>query len=230
MLSRYHIEITKRSLGVFFSTDSLREITQANVAQDSFASLLGAEARRHVCDCTVDESLAYIAEEHALIAELSERPGTESKQRAALGRLLHTAQDFYAHTNYVALWAARHGHEFVGEGLESVGGDAIDPTIFSHSSLQIAKWVTWREPLYYIPGFGSLLRHFWLPESSHEAINLDSPKQGVYFYVAMAIARQRTLKEYSLAVAKVREVGGWGAVARFHGSASYAPSAVPMEV
>lgn len=235
MLSRYHIEITKRSLGAFFTFSSLRDITHANVAQDSIASLFGVEARRHVCDCTVGESLAYIAEEHALIVELSQQPGTESKQRAALGRLLHTAQDFYAHTNYVAIWAATQGQDVLQKGLDALGVDglgtnAIDPTLFSHPALQIAEWVSWREPLYYIPGLGALLRRFWLPTSSHEAINLDSPKQGVYFYLAMAIARQRTLKEYSFAVAKIREVAGMEAVARFHGFVSYESSAALVEI
>jgi hypothetical protein len=67
MLSRYHIEITKESIGSFFPPASLREIARANVGQDSLPSLFGVEAHRHVCDCTVTESLAYLDEEHAQI-------------------------------------------------------------------------------------------------------------------------------------------------------------------
>jgi hypothetical protein len=68
-----------------------------------------------------------------------------------------------------------------------------------------------------------------LPESSHEAINLDSPSRGDYFHLAMAIARQRTLTEYARAVAAIREVGGQGAVARFHGDVDFASSVAPAK-
>ena len=74
MLSRYHIEITKKSLENFFSPFSLREIARANVAQDSLPSMFGVEARRHVCNCTVLESLAYIDEEQAQLASIVRGP------------------------------------------------------------------------------------------------------------------------------------------------------------
>ena len=225
MLSKYHIEITENSLGSFFTSMSLREIARANVGQDSLLSLFGVEARRHVCDCTVDESFAYVEEEHATIAALAEKPGEEARQRAALGRLLHTVQDFYAHTNYVALWVAERGET---ASLESGGGE-LDPQLLAHPQLQIAQWLTWRDPFYYVPVVGDVMRRVWLPMDSHEAINLDSPKSGAYFYWAMAIARQRTLREYARAVAAIREVGGRAAVARFHGEATFAPNVYPAE-
>lgn len=225
MLSKYHIELTEKSLGSFFTSTSLREMTRANVGQDSLSSLFGVEARRHVCDCTVDESFAYVNEEHAVIAELAQQPGEEARQRAALGRLLHTVQDFYAHTNYVALWVAERGDT---TSLESGGGE-LDPQLLAHPQLQIAQWLTWREPFYYVPVVGQAMRRVWLPKDSHEAINLDSPKSGSHFYLAMASARQRTLREYARAVAAIREVGGRAAVARFHGEAEFAPNARPAE-
>jgi hypothetical protein len=222
MLSKYHIELTNKSLGSFFTSMSLDEIARANVQQDSFLSLFGVEARRHVCDCMVNDSLAYIDEEHAKIAELATQPGEAARQRAALGRLLHTVQDFYAHTNYVALWLAERG----ATTLPREAGE-LDPRLLAHPELQVAQWLTWREPFYYVPVVGQAMRRVWLPKNSHEAINLDSPRSGGHFHVAMAIAHQRTRGEYARAVAAIRELGGRAAVARFHGEAEFVPSAHP---
>jgi hypothetical protein len=232
MLGRYHEEITRRILGKFFTPKTLKEIVRANIAQDTLPSLFGAGAHRHVCDCTVAHSLDYIAEEHAQIAELAQMPGREQEQRAALGRLLHTAQDFYAHTNYVALWLAEKGEAVLANleidlEINLEGNDGLESHLWSHEHLQIAQWTAWREPLYYVPVIGNLMRWIWLPEASHEAIHLDSPDRGPRFQVAMAIAQQRTHKEYAQAVATIRRVGGTVAVALFHGTAQNAPLSNP---
>lgn len=226
MLSRYHIEITRKSLGSFFSAASLREIARANVRQDSLPSLLGMEARRHVCDCTVAESLAYVDEEHERIGQLAQRGESAALQRAAFGRLLHTVQDFYAHTNYVALLMAKQG---AAVSLDVSAMKRLDPEILSHPALQIAQWLTWRDPIYYIPLVGDVLRHLWLPAGSHEAINLDSPKRGANFHVAFAFARQRTQVEYARTLATLRELGGQEAVAQFHGAMAYITNAAPLK-
>jgi len=106
--------------------------------------------------------------------------------------------------------------------------DGLDPHILAHPSLQIAQWITWRDPFYYVPGVGHLLRRLWLPEDSHEAINLDSPNRGSHFHLAMAIARQRTRTEYARAVKTIRSVGGSAAVARFHGALMNTPVNAPV--
>jgi hypothetical protein len=143
--------------------------------------------------------------------------------------LLHTVQDFYAHTNYVALWVAESCIVKENEVKENSVVDGLDPHILSHPNLQIAQWISWREPFYYVPLLGRLLRRLWLPASSHEAIHLDSPSRGDYFHLAMAMARQRTLAEYAKAVAAIREVGGQAAVARFHGGVRFAANAAPAK-
>ena len=222
MLSRYHIEITKNALQKFFTTPSLREIAHANVAQDSIFSFFGVETRRHVCDCTVTESMAYVDEEHARIAALAARTTDGKEQRAALGRLLHTVQDFYAHTNYVALWVAEWAEESKLDSQEMLAAhqmtDGMASQLRDHPDLCVAQWCLWRDPIYYVPLLGKLMRRWWLPACSHEAIHLDSPQRGDYFAVAMAIARQRSLAEYARAVAAIRQIGGQAAVARFHGA------------
>jgi hypothetical protein len=213
MLSQYHIEITKRSLGPYFTPATLQEIVGANIGQDSLLSLFGVEPHRHVCDCTLTQSLAYVEDEHARIAELSQTPGGEREQRAAFGRLLHTVQDFYAHTNYIALWLAETGG---AERIDTATINGLDPQILAHPALRIAQWVAWRDPFYYLPVVGNVMRRFWLPEASHEAIHLDSPDRGSLFPLALAVACQHTLVEYWRAVKAIGEVGGKRALARFH--------------
>jgi hypothetical protein len=231
MQSRYHIEMTRNSLGSFFAERTLLQIARANVGQDSLSSFLGQESRRHVCNCTVAESLAYIEEEHAQIAQLADNGGNRNggavvyRQRAALGRLLHTVQDFYAHTNYVALWVAEHARRRSVDAalVELFHHDGMDAAILENSSLQVAQWSTWREPFYYVPILGRVMRQWSLPASSHEAIHLDSPRRGVYFYLAVALARKRTVAEYGRAVQRIRDAGGHQAVARFHGTTGFVP-------
>lgn len=213
MLSQYHVEITNRSIGSFFSPAALREIVGANVGQDSLRSLFGAEPHRHVCDCTLTQSLTYVDGEHARIADLSQAPDGVREQRAAFGRLLHTVQDFYAHTNYVALWLAETGG---AERIDTAAIKGLDPQILAHPSLRIAQWVAWRDPFYYLPLVGNVMRRFWLPEESHEAIHLDSPDRGSLFPLALRVACQHTLVEYWRAVKAIGEHGDKGALARFH--------------
>ena len=73
---------------------------------------MGTRPHIHFDDDKFAEANAYVAKEHARIVELAcepSRPGTPedalvgADQRAALGRLCHTVQDFYAHSNYVDL-------------------------------------------------------------------------------------------------------------------------------
>ena len=82
-------------------------------------------------------------------------------------------------------------------------------------ALQTAQWLAWRDPFYYVPLVGDVLRRVWLPVGSHEAINLDFPKRGAHFYVAMACAHQHTRVEYARVLATLREVGGHEAKATF---------------
>lgn len=106
MYARYHVHVTKGALWLYFAENALKQIVDANVSQDSAASLFGSDAHRHFCDRVLANSFAYIESEHATIVECAQTPGHESEQRAAFGRLLHTVQDFYAHSNYVDLWLA----------------------------------------------------------------------------------------------------------------------------
>jgi hypothetical protein len=208
MQAQYHIDMTKVALAGRFADDALAEIVAANVGQDSLWSVLGAEPHRHFCDPVLARSLAYIEEEHQLIGELAQQEDAESQQRAAFGRLLHTVQDFYAHSNYVDLWLA-------GEVFQGPAG--LPPSGLSHPQLRIGDWVWWRDLVFYVPVAGPLVRRCWAPANSHEAMNLDSPARGPRFGWAVALARQRTELEYRRVARTIRALGGRAALARFHG-------------
>jgi hypothetical protein len=209
MQAQYHINMTQAALGRHFTAEALAEIVAANVGQDSLWSVLGAEPHRHFCDPVLARSLAYIEEEHLLIGELAQRGEAEVQQRAAFGRLLHTVQDFYAHSNYVDLWLA-------GEVFQEPTG--LPPSGISHPQLRIGDWVWWRDMVFYVPVIGPLVRHYWAPANSHETMNLDSPARGPRFGWAVALARQRTKQEYGRVARTIRALGGRAALARFHGS------------
>lgn len=211
MDTQYHIETTRQVLGTWFAPHAITQVIRANVAQDSLAGLFGAQAYRHFCDPVIDHSRAYIESEHALIARLAQARAPADRQRAAFGRLLHTVQDFYSHSNYIDLWLTVHG-----DGAPDAI-DGLDRKLIASPELRVGEWIFWRDSLYYIPVLGRLLRRVWLPPGSHEAMKLDSPAQGPRFRLALATARQRTQVEYRRAVDSIARAGGAMAVQAFHG-------------
>lgn len=221
MYAKYHIAATKLVLSHNFSPVALNQIIQANLSQDSIAHLfLSSESYRHFCNDKISASLAYIEEQHALIerlARLSKEQMHEAKelaqrQRMALGRLLHTVQDFYSHTNYVDLWLREHCAD---QSPVAAVIDGLDQALLNHYELRTAHWFV-LEILFHIPIIGVLLRRVWLPPHSHEAMHLDSPERGLRFIYSMIMAQQRTAKEYQRAVKAIISQGGPEALQVFH--------------
>ena len=111
MLTQYHIEIMLASLGGRFSPRALSAIIQANLHQDRIAGQVGHD-EFHFDNNAFEKSYAYMEEQRALTLS-SLQKGDAPSAWAAFGRMTHTAQDFYAHSNYVTLWVAR----FDGQAL-----------------------------------------------------------------------------------------------------------------
>jgi hypothetical protein len=155
MQAQYHVATTRQVLGGLLAQNALAQVVNANIGQDTLLAVLGAAPHHHFCDPVIERSLEYIESEHARIATLAGAPGSEQAQRAAFGRLLHTVQDFYAHSNYVDLWLAQTGLE------PPPAVDALDPRLLHHPQLQIGDWVFWRDLVFYIPLLGPLVRRFW---------------------------------------------------------------------
>ena len=214
MQAQYHVAMTKAALGDYFNYDALEQVVSANVSQDSLASIFGGEPYRHFCDRMLENSFRYIEREFQTIASLARKTGEPNEQRAAFGRLLHTVQDFYAHSNYIDLWLS-HYQQPPRPGTPQI--EALDHAILHHPDLRIGEWVPWRDLIYYIPVLGDLTRAVWVPVGSHEAMHLDSPDRGPRFTYAIETARRRTLLEYRRVIDTIRQAGGDDAIARFLG-------------
>ncbi|MBM4422608.1 MAG: hypothetical protein FJ030_04345 [Chloroflexi bacterium] len=191
MIARYHAIILAESVGQHFSPEALNEVVAANIGQDSPLNLLNSVI--HFDNSLIREAPAYIEEQHALLA----RADDPRAMRAAFGRLTHTAQDFYAHSNYVDLWLAARG------GIERArpeGIDGLDPAILDSPNLKTAHFYLWRDFIFYVPLFQRFARKHLVFPNSHEEMHLDDPSRGPKFYYAIAAAKQRTLAEYRRAI------------------------------
>lgn len=190
MLSQYHIEIMLASLGGRFSPRAMSVIIQTNAAQDRIAGQFGHD-EFHFDNNAFDKSYAYIEEQRAL-AVSSLRSGNADAAWRAFGRLLHTAQDFYAHSNYITLWL----NHFEGQPpLPPPEVDAMDPSLIHSPDLRSGKVYYPFELLYFVRRLRPLALRI-LPRDSHAWMNLDSPAQGFKFDYAMHAAVKRTVIEF----------------------------------
>ncbi|HEU0296524.1 MAG TPA: hypothetical protein VFR47_27555 [Anaerolineales bacterium] len=200
MLTQYHIEILFASLGDRFSPRALSAITYANIQQDRLGGQFGHD-EFHFDNNAFEKSYAYIEEQRALTVSSLQKNDALSAW-SAFGRFLHTAHDFYAHSNYITLWldlfdySPRSKAEWAEQALPAPSEvDAVDPGLLNSPDLRSGKTYYPFELLY----FWRPARAFalsWLPRDSHAWMNLDSPQQGFQFDYAMQAAIKRTVIEY----------------------------------
>ncbi|HSO27507.1 MAG TPA: hypothetical protein VLS48_05515 [Anaerolineales bacterium] len=113
----------------------------------------------------------------------------------AFGRLLHAAQDFYAHTNYVRLWIALH----TGPPELTAPPDLIDPLtprLLDSKDLYSGRLDWFWETISRVPGLQAYAQRR-APDGSHYCMNLDSPEQGPLFAYAYHAALKRTQVEHT---------------------------------
>jgi hypothetical protein len=112
--------------------------------------------------------------------------------------LTHTAQDFYAHSNYITLWLDRFAPSTSsGQAAPPLPPevDPMDPDLIASPDLRSGKVYFPLELLYFFPRTRQFsLRH--LPKDSHAWMNLDTPEQGFKFDYAMHAAIKRTVIEF----------------------------------
>ena len=191
MLTQYHIEIMLNSLGDRFSPRALSAITYANIHQDRLQGQFGHD-EFHCDNNQFEKTYTYIEEQRTLVVSSLQRSDARSAW-SAFGRFLHSAQDFYAHSNYITLWLAR----FNGQTpLSPSEVDPVDLTLINSPDLHSGKVYYPFELLYFIRKTRAFSLR-WLPKDSHAWMNLDSPEQGFKFDYAMQAAIKRTVIEYN---------------------------------
>lgn len=197
MLTEYHIEIMLESLSDSLSPRALGTMIKANINQDRLAGQFGHD-EFHFDNNAFAKTYAYIEEQRALtIAALQTQNVVSAWQ--AFGRMTHTQQDFYAHSNYVTLWLER----FNGAALPpSDDIDPLDPDLIHSPDLRSGKTYNPFELLYFVRRIRPRVLRF-LPRDSHAWMNLDAPEQGYKFDYAMRAAVKRTRIEYQKTLAEL---------------------------
>jgi hypothetical protein len=189
MLQKFHVEMMQLALEDQFSTRALERIIAANLYQDRIRGQIGHD-EYHFDNNAFEKSYAYIEEQRALtIASLmaNEAPSAWS----AFGRLTHTAQDFYAHSNYVSLWLARQAE---GAPPAPPEIDPVDLQVIHAETLHSGR-IYPLELLSFVPFLKPLVMPL-LPRDAHGWMNLDSPERGPEFEYAFQAALKRTKIEY----------------------------------
>jgi hypothetical protein len=110
---------------------------------------------------------------------------------AAFGRLTHTAQDFYAHSNYIELWLTRQP---AGRSPAASDVDAMDSSLLRSPALRSGK-VYVLEVLTMILPLRRIVMPL-LPRDSHAWMNIDSPERGSSFKYVFQAAVKRTRIEF----------------------------------
>ncbi len=191
MLIPIHEETMREALSRHFSPRALEAMIAANLKQDAWRGQIGHD-EYHFDNNAIDKGNHYIVEQRSCVIASLHTPDLLSAW-TAFGRLLHTAQDFYSHTNYISMWLDR----YKGTPPPPSEIDPIQKGLLRSPSLHSGKIYLPMDVLYFIP----LLRKFslkLLPGNSHGRMNLDSPQQGPNFSYARAAAVKRTQYEFEL--------------------------------
>jgi len=194
----YHEKILTHTLQARFSPRALETIIAANLGQDSLRGLIG-HPEYHFDDNAFAEGQAYIEKQRNIIFDCLRTGKSVEEAWRALGRLTHAVQDFYAHSNYVQLWAASLQPDGGATTMSNIA--PLDKDILNDERLRSGK-VYWLEVISFIPALRPLARRL-LPKDSHAAMNLDTPLSGPLFPAAMAAARKRTLHEVDVILAEM---------------------------
>ena len=191
MISQYHIEMTREALASHISERALEIIIAANIKQDAIRNQFGHD-EIHYDNNAIDAGNRYIKEQRGYVLATLLSPGILGAW-VAFGRMLHTAQDFYAHTNYVTLWL----DQFNDAPPPPLEIEPLKRELVQSPNLHSGKIYLPMDALYFFKFLRPLTLRF-LPKDSHGWMNLDDPGQGPKFPYAIAAATKRTTYEFDL--------------------------------
>jgi hypothetical protein len=189
MLIPIHEEMTREALSSCFSPRAIEIIIAANRRQDALGGQIGHD-EYHFDNNAIDKGNRYIIEQRGIVIASLLSPGVLSAW-IAFGRLIHTVQDFYSHTNYIPLWL----DQFKGTPPAPSEIEPVQKDLIQSPKLHSGRLYLPMDLLYFVP----FLRKFSLalsPSDSHAKMNLDSPRQGSRFAYARIAAIKRTVYEF----------------------------------
>jgi len=208
MLGAYHISITRDALGKSLHPEDLARVIRANLGQDRGPGLL-FHPEYHFDNADFQAGERYVAEQRQLAVAAVVQERDREAAWAAFGRLLHARQDFYAHTNWIPLWAVHAG------GVENCRHEQVElclnPT--GVPQLHSGRASPWTWILYHLPVLGRWLERRGAFPDSHEARHLDHPGRGPLFPSVVTAATRHTALELAELLTAVRAAGGEAAAA-----------------
>ncbi len=190
MKSQVHREITLRALEDSFGARPMQVILRANLRQDSLPFQFGHD-HFHFDSNRFDASYAYMEEQRGLVRASLERGDADPAWRA-FGRLIHAAQDFYAHSDYIPRWLKSFN------GATPPAPEEVDPVssdLIRHPDLRSGKLYYPLEALTFLPKLGRIFVPL-LPRDSHAHMNMDGPDDNPHFAYAFHAAIKRTRLEF----------------------------------
>ena len=189
MLEQFHVEMMHLVFDGIFSSGALETIIKANLNQDRLRGQIGHD-EYHFDNNAFEKSYTYIEAQRALtISSLMANDAPSAW--AAFGRLTHTVQDFYAHSNYIDLWLACQPDGAIPTPSEI---DALNPDLLNSPALRSGK-VYFLEVLTLIFPLKRFVMPL-LPRDAHAWMNLDAPERGPNFTYAIQGAIERTKIEF----------------------------------
>jgi hypothetical protein len=183
MKTRFHIEISQLALEKYFSQNVIEKIIKANTRQDRIKFQFGHDYI-HFDSSAFSEGFDYISQQTELIYE-SLLKGDFELAWCSLGRILHSWQDFYAHSNYVRIWLQKTPNP------EPKKINYKDQEIIGSPNLRSGKNYGLFEFLALTPVISILVKPL-MPSDSHAKMNLDSPNSSPAFDYAYYAAKSRT--------------------------------------
>jgi len=192
MLIPFHVEITRTALEKTFDPKILEIVILANKKQDWLRGQIG-HSEYHFDNNEISESHGYIQKQREAVFLSIDRKELDLSWMA-FGRLIHTAQDLYAHSNYITLWLDQFD-DLAWPSVDEI--DPLDDLILSNPQLRSGKLYYPLELLSFIPFLKKLVIPL-LPPDSHAWMNLDSPVSGQKFAYAFSAAVKRTMAELEI--------------------------------
>jgi hypothetical protein len=186
MNNRNHYNITAIALERHFSPIALAAIIAANLGQDAIRYQFGHD-HFHYDNNSFAAGDAYIEAQRQAVLDALFR-GEALLAWQAFGRIAHTAQDFYAHSNYVELWREHHPRAAAEQINPLVAGILTDSRLCSgrlYYPLEALAFITSLKPL-----VAPLL-----PRDSHAWMNKDNPSRPNFDFAYHA-AIKRTGMEF----------------------------------